>query len=136
MAVVCVPTMGFAGLDESMCEHFGRALTYTFVDTDSGRVEVIRNTTLHVGGEGYPPDLIGEHGGEVMICGGLGRRAVDMFADRGIGVYLGGSGLVSEALNLWRTGQLRAATTETACQEHAFRDEEHGNGGHHQHHHG
>ncbi|MGB7983329.1 MAG: NifB/NifX family molybdenum-iron cluster-binding protein [Candidatus Nanopelagicales bacterium] len=133
---MCVPTMGFAGSDEPMCEHFGRALTYTFVDTDSGRVEVIMNTTLHVGGEGYPPDLIGEHGGEVMICGGLGRRAVDMFADRGITVYLGASGLVSEALALWRTGRLKAATLETACQEHAFRGEEHVDGGHHQHHHG
>jgi predicted Fe-Mo cluster-binding NifX family protein len=136
MAVVCVPTMGFAGLDEPMCVHFGRALTYTFVDTDSGRVEVISNTTLHVGGQGYPPDLIGEHGGEVMICAGLGRRAIGMFAGRGIAVYLGASGLVSDALHLWWTGQLQAASVETACQEHAFRGEEHGDGGHHQHHRG
>ena len=125
--------MGHAGLDDVVCEHFGRAGAYTFVDSETGAVDVVVNTTLHVGGEGYPPDLIAHHGGHTMLCGGLGRRAVSMFEEGGIMVYVGASGTVSEAMEQWRTGRLQAATRESACQEHAFRDEDHGHHAHHHH---
>ena len=136
MTRACLPTMGYAGLTEQVCEHFGRARTYTFVDADGGRVEVVANTTLHAGGEDYPPDLIAALGGEVVICSALGRRAVGLFEDRGITVHVGASGSVVGALEMWRTGQLQVATLATACQEHAFRGEDHGHGHDRQHHHG
>lgn len=131
MTKICLPTLGSAGLDEEVCEHFGRALTYTFVDSDAGGVEVVQNNTLHMGGQGYPPDLIGGFGAEVMLCGALGRRAVSMFEDRGIAVYLGASGSVRDAISLWQAGRLELAGIQTACQEHEYRDEEHGDGHHH-----
>lgn len=134
MTRVCIPTVGLAGAHDAVSEHFGRAGAYTFVDSETGAVDVVVNTTLHVGGEGYPPDLIAGHGGEAMLCGGLGRRAVAMFEAAGIVVYAGASGTVADAMEQWRSGRLSAATRETACQEHAFRDEDHGQHGHHGHH--
>ncbi|MGM0385082.1 MAG: NifB/NifX family molybdenum-iron cluster-binding protein [Actinomycetota bacterium] len=131
MTRVCIPTVGQAGLRDTVCEHFGRAGAYTFVDNETGAVDVVVNTTLHVGGEGYPPDLIARHGGEAMLCGGLGRRAVAMFEEAGIAVCAGASGTVADAMEQWRSGRLQTATRETACQEHAFRNEEHAHHGHH-----
>lgn len=115
-------------MDELVGEHFGRVPTYTLVDTENGDVRVIKNTTTHMGGTGYAPDLISQHGAEVMLCNGLGRKAIQMFEEKGIMVYVGAAGTVADAINLWKTGKLQAATSETACQQHAFRGEGHGDG--------
>ena len=112
---ICIPTMGEAGLEEQVGEHFGRVPTYTLVDTETGEVKTIENTTVHMGGAGYAPDLIARHGAETMICGGLGRKAIGMFQEKGIMVYTGASGTVNDAINMWKAGSLQLATGETAC---------------------
>lgn len=128
---VCIPTMGDKGLDEQIGAHFGRVPTYTMVDTETEDVQVINNTTTHMGGAGYAPDLINDAGADVMLCDGLGRKAIQMFQDKGIMVYVGATGTVSDAIDMWEEGKLQAATSETACQQHAFQGEGHGDGEHH-----
>ncbi|MFO8109659.1 MAG: NifB/NifX family molybdenum-iron cluster-binding protein [Thermoplasmata archaeon] len=128
---VCIPTMGERGLEEQVGVHFGRVPTYTIVDTETGDVRVIKNTTTHMGGTGYPPDLIHDAGADAMLCDGLGRKAIQMFQEKGIMVYVGATGKVSDAIDMWEAGKLQTATSETACQQHAFRGEGHGNGKHH-----
>ncbi|MDD4307423.1 MAG: NifB/NifX family molybdenum-iron cluster-binding protein [Thermoplasmata archaeon] len=133
---ICIPTMGGRGMDEAVGEHFGRVPTYTIVDNETGKVQVIQNNTTHMGGSGYAPDLISGHGANIMLCGGLGRKAIQMFEEKGIMVYVGATGTVADAIGLWKAGKLQPATNETACQQHAFRGEGHGDGhgeGHHHH---
>jgi len=129
---VCVPTMGKNGLNEQVGEHFGRVPTYTIVDTKTNDVSIIDNTSEHMGGMGYPPEIIAQTGAEVLLCGGLGRRAVGMFEELGIRVYVGATGTVKDAVQSWRNGKLEEATDENACRQHAFRQEGHG---HHHHDH-
>jgi len=130
---ICIPTMDEGGLDARVGEHFGRVPTYTIVDTESGEVDIIQNNTVHMGGAGYPPDLIHRAGADVMLCGGLGRRAVSSFEELGIMVFVGAVGTVKDAVQMWKAGQLEAATDENACAQHAFRGEGtgHGHGHHH-----
>ncbi len=125
---VCIPTMGEKGIEEYVGEHFGRVPTYTLVDTETNEVTVIDNTSEHTGGSGYPPEIIAKTGAEVMLCGGLGGRAVMMFEERGIMVYVGATGTVKDAIQMWQDGKLQAATNENACRQHAFRGEGHGDG--------
>ena len=132
---ICIPTMGNKGFDEEVGEHFGRVPTYTLVDTETNKVTVIDNTSEHAGGSGYPPEIIAQTGAEVMLCGGLGRRAIGMFEELGIMVYVGASGTVRDAIQMWKDCKLLEATDENACKQHAFRGEGHG-GGHGNKHHG
>lgn len=133
---LCIPTMGNRGMDEVVGEHFGRVPTYTIVDQETGNTSVIENNTMHMGGTGYAPDLISGHGADVMLCGGLGRRAIRFFEDAGIMVYVGARGTVKDAIEMFNRGELVKATDETACSQHAFRGEGTGDGhGHHHHHH-
>ena len=125
---VCVPTMGDNGINEFVGEHFGRVPTYTVVDTKTNKVNVIDNTSEHAGGSGYPPEIIARTGAEVMLCGGLGRRAVAMFEELGIMVYVGASGTVKDAIQMWQAGKLQQATDENACRQHAYRGQGHGKG--------
>ncbi|HID71205.1 MAG TPA: dinitrogenase iron-molybdenum cofactor biosynthesis protein, partial [Thermoplasmata archaeon] len=84
---VCVPSLGKRGLEERVGEHFGRVPFYTIYDTETGKVEVIENTSQHMGGTGYPAEIISRKGVEVMLCKGIGRRAIQMFEEFGVMVF-------------------------------------------------
>ncbi len=115
---VAVPTMGDKGIDEFVSEHFGRAPTFTVVDLATNEVKVIPNTSEHMGGSGYPPEIMAGAGVEVMLCSGLGPRAIGMFEQYGIEVYVGVSGTVKDAIQEWQIGRLQMATDENACRMH------------------
>ena len=122
---ICIPTMGQNGLDNIVGEHFGRVPTYTTVDLDTNEVKVIPNTSEHMGGQGQPPEIMVREGVDVMICQGLGRRAITMFEEFGIEVYIGASGTVRDAVTAFKQGRLQKANVNDACGQHAFRDQHH-----------
>jgi len=115
---VCVPTSGRGGCDDAVSEHFGRAPTYTVVDTEDWRVNVFENTSEHMGGSGKPPEQIAQTGAQVLVCSGLGPRAIGLFESYGIEVYVGAQGTAREAVMMWRAGQLQRASDENACRDH------------------
>ena len=115
---ICVPTMGNSGLDDAVCEHFGRAPTFTVVDMEKNTVKVLQNTSEHFGGMGYPPEMLSNEGVNVVLCSGLGPRAIRMFEEFGIEVYVGAFGTVRDAIQAWQQGLLREATDENACRQH------------------
>ena len=119
---ICIPTMGENGLNNLVGEHFGRVPTYTIVDLDTDNVKVIPNTSHHMGGQVDPPEIMAREGVNVMICQGLGRRAITMFEEFGIEVYIGASGTVRDAVTAFKQGRLQKANVNDACGKHAFRD--------------
>jgi predicted Fe-Mo cluster-binding NifX family protein len=129
---ICIPTMGNNGLEDFVGEHFGRVPTYTIVDLDTDKVKVVQNTSEHMGGVGYPPEIMAREGVNVLVCRGLGRRAISMFDETGIEVYIGASGTVKDAVSAFKQGRLQKAGIGDACGQHAFRDEHHHE--HHGHH--
>lgn len=123
---VCFPTEGNGGFDGTVGEHFGRVPTYTIVDSETDQVDVIPNESSHMGGSGLPADLLAREGVDVMVCSGLGRKAIRLFEDHGIEVFIGAGGTVEEALEEWCENQLQSASASDACERHEF-------GGNHHH---
>ncbi len=131
---LCIPSMGKKGLDEAVGEHFGRVPAYTVFDTETEEVSILDNTSGHMGGSGYPAEILSGAGINTMLCGGLGRRAISMFEGSGVMVFVGARGTVRETINMWKAGRLQAATDENACAQHAYRGQGIGGGqGHHHH---
>lgn len=122
---VCIPTMGNNGLNEIVGEHFGRVPTFTMYDTETSEVKVFPNTSEHMGGFGLPAEILAKEGVDTMICSGLGRRAIQIFEQHGIMVYIGAYGTVKDALDMWKDKKLQMATDENACAQHAYRKEDH-----------
>jgi len=122
---LCIPTIGNKGMDDVVGEHFGRVPTYTVVDLDTNEIKVIPNTSHHMGGQGDPPEIMVKEGVNVMICQGLGRRAIGMFKDFGIDVYIGAFGTVRDAVAAFKQGKLQKASESDGCGKHAFRDRHH-----------
>jgi predicted Fe-Mo cluster-binding NifX family protein len=100
-------------------EHFGRAPTFTVVDTESEKVNVVANTSEHMGGSGKPPEHIARTGAQVLVCSGLGPKAIEMFESFGIEVYVGAQGSTRQAIEMWRAGKLQKASDQNACKEHS-----------------
>lgn len=122
MSKLCIPTTGSGGLDDLVGEHFGRVPTFTIVDSESNDVHVIDNTSEHMGGAGLPAELLSNAGIDVVLCQGLGRRAIELLSAAGIDVYTGVSGTVEQAVDAWKGGILTGAAETDACTRHAFRD--------------
>jgi predicted Fe-Mo cluster-binding NifX family protein len=122
---ICIPTNGNNGLDEGIGEHFGRVQTYTIVDLETNNIKVIQNTSHHMGGQGYPPELMVKEQVNILVCRGLGRRAIGMFEEFGIDVYIGASGTVKDAIDAFKQNKLQKASINDACGQHAFRDQHH-----------
>ncbi len=122
MTKLCVPTSGSGGLDDLVGEHFGRVPTYTIYDSESETVEVVDNTSEHAGGSGLPADILSTLGIDVLLCSGLGRRAIGILSESGIEVCVGLSGTAREAVEAWKGGRLSGASDGDACQQHTFHD--------------
>ncbi|NQU27498.1 MAG: NifB/NifX family molybdenum-iron cluster-binding protein [Candidatus Marinimicrobia bacterium] len=123
--IVCVPTNGNNGLKDMVGNHFGRVPYYTVIDTETNQIKIMENTSEHLGGQGYPPEIMHKAGVEVMICSCLGCRAINMFQRMDIKVYIGATGSVQKALDMWRNDHLLAASDEQECQQPAFGNHDH-----------
>ena len=115
---LCIPSMGTAGLEDYVSEHFGRAPSFTVVDMAENEVKIVQNTSEHFGGQITVPELVAATGAEILLCGGIGPRAISAFEALGIEVYVGVQGTVKDAVSAFQTGQLSEATDADACRMH------------------
>ncbi len=107
---ICVPTVGLDGLNDTVAQHFGRAASFTFIDTETDKIDIIPK-----GGMGPPLELIAEEGTNVVICSGLGIKAVNVLKRFGIDIFVYASGTVRGAIALWQKGLLEKATNHNVC---------------------
>ena len=97
------------GLDGQISQHFGRCPNYLIVDVEGNEVkksEVVANPyfTNHIPGK--VPQFIKEQGAQVMIAGGMGPKAIDMFTTFGIEVVTGAVGNAGNVLQAYLGGEI------------------------------
>lgn len=112
------------GLDAPVAQHFGHAPFFTVVDADAAEVssvEVFANPFLEGHQPGQIPAYIDELGGEVMLSGGMGGRAIQFFNQYGIAAATGAAGTVADSVTAFMDGHLAGAS---ACAD----SEAHGHG--------
>jgi predicted Fe-Mo cluster-binding NifX family protein len=93
--------------------HFGHCDSYAMFDVDPTEKTVLQREDIdapaHVPGK-LPPWLA-SHGTDLVIAGGMGQRALQLFAQDGIRVVLGASGASPEEL----VGDYLAGTLQTSA---------------------
>ena len=115
---IVIPTDDKKGLGDKIAEHFGRCNTYTFLDENGKVLEIIDNTSEHMGGVGLPPELMKKHNANILLCRGLGPRALNFCQELGIEVYVKDTATVQGIFEMWKSNQLQKATTGDVCEEH------------------
>ena len=110
--------------------HFGGCREFTLVQADPEQRKIIsfRPVTPPPHAPGLFPCWLREQGASVIIAGGIGRRALDLFAQQGIEVRAGEPGAAVGVLaQAYLNGQL--VNEPEGCAHHHD-----ANGGHHHHH--
>jgi predicted Fe-Mo cluster-binding NifX family protein len=109
------------GLDSVVGPHFGRCPYYIIVDvegTEVKEVQAVDNPYYGHHEPGLVPAFINSQGVDVMLAGGMGRRAVAFFEQYGIEAVSGASGTVRHALELYLGGELRGVAPCRESREH------------------
>jgi predicted Fe-Mo cluster-binding NifX family protein len=99
--------------------HFGGCPEFALVDADPQHQTVLTTTIVPAPAHqpGLLPRWLREQGVNAVIAGGIGRRALDLFAQHGITVRAGQTGTRIEVLAAaYLGGQLNAAPA--GCEHH------------------
>jgi len=109
--------------DGEFCSHFGGAEAFALyaVDRDNQVFGDRRVLSPPEHGRGVYPMWLKRVGADVVLAGGMGPRAVGIFAQHGIEVVLGVQGSDPDALVRQFLGGTLEATGE-ACRDHGFHD--------------
>ncbi|HEY63569.1 MAG TPA: dinitrogenase iron-molybdenum cofactor biosynthesis protein [Caldilineae bacterium] len=110
------------GLDAVVSPHFGRCPYYILVDVEEGQitsVHAIENPYFNQHAPGVVPEFIRQQSVDVMLTGGMGRRAVALFEQFGIEPVTGASGTVRHALSRYLSGELAGAVPCRESRSHA-----------------
>jgi predicted Fe-Mo cluster-binding NifX family protein len=119
------------GLDSAVSHHFGRCPYYVLVDVEEGKpgtVMAVENPFYGDHQPGQVPRFIRSQEADVIIAGGMGRRAVAIFESENIEPITGAQGTVAEAMEAYLAGRLDGAAP---CHESVAHAHEHHHHGHH-----
>jgi predicted Fe-Mo cluster-binding NifX family protein len=122
---IAISTEENKGLESRVSHHFGRCPYFVIVDLEDKKVEkvdVIENPFFARHEPGMVPGFINEQGVQVMISGGMGRRAIGFFQEYGISPATGAHGTVQSTLDSYLRGELQEAAPCRESVEHAHGD--------------
>lgn len=105
------------GLDSVISPHFGRCPYYVLVDLEDRQVRqvsAVENPYYGQHAPGVVPEFIHHQGADVMVTGGMGRRAIAFFQQYSIEPVTGAAGTVRHALEQYLNGALQGAAP---CRE-------------------
>lgn len=96
--------------------HFGHCENFNIYDTNGGKIE--GETSIPNPGHkpGFLPNFLADMGVEVIIAGGMGGGAVEIFNERNIEVIVGADGDAHVAVAAYLKGELKS--TGSICHEH------------------
>jgi predicted Fe-Mo cluster-binding NifX family protein len=106
IALACEDNQGLSG---QMSQHFGRCPYYLIVDVEGDEIkktDSVNNPYYNNHVPGMVPQFINEQAVNVMIAGGMGPRAIDMFSNLGMEVVTGAIGNVGNVLQAYLRGEI------------------------------
>ena len=104
---LCIPTLDEGGLRAVLSDKFGSAPFFTLVDTETRKVEVVSNRDrVHESENCNPLSSLEAEKIDLVVCRGLGRRAVSRLSKAGIPFFITWKADVSAILDAHWAGRL------------------------------
>ncbi len=104
----------------SVTEHFGHCASFLIYDVENGKITNEESVPNPGHRPGFLPNFLADRGVNVIISGGMGGGAVDIFNERNVEVIVGASGDARAAVENYLKGELK--TTGSVCHEHQHHD--------------
>lgn len=113
--------------NKNVSGHFGHCQTFEIFETDKGTILTEKSVDNPGHKPGFLPNFLNDLGVNVIISGGMGGGAVDIFNEHNIEVIVGVQGKAKDMVTAYLKGELES--TGSVCHEHAHEHEhEHGCG--------
>jgi predicted Fe-Mo cluster-binding NifX family protein len=102
-------------------EHFGHCEEFMVFDAKNN--QIVKSETIANPGHrpGFLPNFLAERGINVIISGGMGGGAVEIFNKRNIEVIVGAKGSAKAVVEAYLQDSLKS--TGSVCHEHNHHDE-------------
>ncbi len=106
---------------DMVTEHFGHCENFCIFESIND--EIVKSESIPNPGHkpGFLPNYLNDRGVNVIISGGMGGGAIEIFNEKGIEVIVGAKGLAKEAAQCYLRGELKS--TGSVCHEHQHQDE-------------
>lgn len=110
-----------ASENEMVTEHFGHCINFNIYEAEDG--QIVKSESVPNPGHrpGFLPNYLHDLGVNVIISGGMGGGAIDIFNEKGIEVIVGASGRAEAAATAYLQGTLKS--TGSVCHEHQHHDD-------------
>ncbi|MEN6573009.1 NifB/NifX family molybdenum-iron cluster-binding protein [Methanobacterium aggregans] len=118
---LCFPTEDEKGLNSPICPHFGKTPYLTILKIEDDIVmdlEAFETHGRHSGGHATAAEVILVNDGDIVVCGNLGAKAVEMLSNGGVQVFSGATGTVNQAFQQWKNGDLKPGSLEPCTASH------------------
>jgi len=110
-----------ASENDMVTGHFGHCLNFNVFESDNDGISTSESIANPGHVPGFLPNFLNDMGVNVIISGGMGGGAVDIFNSKGIEVVVGASGPAREAAEAYVKGML--TSTGSVCHAHKHQDE-------------
>ena len=110
-----------ASENDMVTEHFGHCINFNIYETENDKI--VKSESIPNPGHkpGFLPVFLHDQGVNVIISGGMGGGAVDIFNEKNIEVIVGARGEAKVAAQQYLQGLLKS--TGSVCHEHQHSDE-------------
>ncbi len=106
---------------ELVTEHFGHCINFNIYETKDDKIVNSQSVPNPGHKPGFLPNFLNDMGVNVIIAGGMGGGAIDIFNEKGIEVVTGARGEATKAVEQYLKGALKS--TGSVCHEHQHQDE-------------
>lgn len=106
---------------KNVTEHFGHCENFNIFDAENN--QIINSESIANPGHkpGFLPNFLNDMGVNVIISGGMGAGAIEIFNENGIEVITGAKGDAKDIVEQYLKGELKS--TGSVCREHQHHDE-------------
>lgn len=110
-----------ASENEMVTEHFGHCRNFNIFEAENN--QIVKSESIPNPGHkpGFLPNFLNDMGVNIIISGGMGGGAIDIFHEKGIEVVIGASGNAKVVTERYLRGSLQS--TGSVCSEHQHHDE-------------
>ncbi len=101
--------------------HFGHCQNFNIFEAEEDRITEIYSVLNPGHKPGFLPNFLNEMNVNVIISGGMGQGAIEIFNEKGIDVVTGAEGTAEAAAKNYILGTLKS--TGSVCHDHQHHDE-------------
>lgn len=105
-----------ASEQDQVTEHFGHCVNFNLYEVENDKIVKAESIPNPGHKPGFLPNFLNDLGVNVIISGGMGGGAIEIFNEKNIEVVVGASGNARTAVEAWIKGELKS--TGSVCHEH------------------